>query len=826
MDEDVLKTLQNIEKLLKSSAMFSGKSSIASAAQKAKDALKSRFQRDEDRTYKAVSSAMKGLDSEVSALQKSMGSLNKEVYRSSTGFSALTSQMAKFMASIQPQAAATTVTNNLPGNKQQNTNGLAAVNTSAKSAAGRMLVLAKNSAIFGLAMEGLGAAAKKITEDMFGLARVGLGTTDSLLTLYKGALLSGVSLEDYTKIIKENITFASRAGDLAKFDEITSAANAQLRALGVFGGEAKDLQATLANSMTMMGVSQGDLTSQIKGQIDVFAELRKSTNMTAHEFGQLVSEMTGNTDVQKELLGMAPDQRNARMQELIALRTTGERLGLAANESKKLADAMIAARNETVKGRFESAGRIRQLGAFLGMGAEADRAAQLQMKGRRRSREENEELRVLSGRLSSAAQQRYETGGIGSQAVLDAQLEKLGGTAIGKLMEANNPAELATQSGAVANEDFGKSVGLFGQFVGQLMTYGKGITASPLGALAAGAGVGILAAFRGAIFGPILGAIQSGSGAVQAATKPLSSLGGMFSSLGGFAKGLAKSFGILALVTVPLEGIFEAFTGKIRDVLDPQGGLVGTIGGVLVAMLGAIPNTIIGALEFIFGENLLRPVQNMVDIISVTTVNAFKWMFSGIFSGLEKLLSWLPDDSGLKKMITSASQSLSDSVASSDKVIAKLQSDSGTTLDSLAESNKKQSDATVKDAKAATTKVQQAQQKFNNVQYGTAMDPTSIINEARAIAANPQVQVPNQIKPPETLNTERPETKSEQPQATESDTVVLLRSILAVLTRSATAEELQAELAALQLQQSKPRPDFASAEERANKLLRNMRGQG
>lgn len=877
MDEDILKTLENIEKILKGSGIFGGRS-LSNSASKAKEALKARFQKSDEKTFKGVAESMKDLDSTVTSLDKSFKGLDSEVGKTTSGFSALNGQMAKFMTSMQPIQMGSALT----GVPNQNVRGAGVAPVAPlppqtqslmRQTAANLLNLGSTTALLGVSFSKLGEAAKKMTVDFFSIASVGMGSAAALTTLYKNALLSGISLQKYTEILKENNALAARSGSLERFDDLTSAANKQLAVLGVFGVEAKALQASVGNSLTMMGVSQSALTGEISKQIGVFEQLRHSTNMTANEFSNLVKSVSESESTQRELVGLGPEQRNARIQELMQITTTGQRMGLAAEASKKLADAMIAQRGETVKSRFESAGRVRQLAGFAGMGAEGERAAQLIMKGRNISTAEGEELRRIAGSLDAATQSIYQTSGFGDQNVIDILGEALKGSAFGQTMEANRPAQLAQKSAEVFNKDFGQHVGAFGQIVGKMMTLGSGLIESPLNSILSAIGGAVLFAFRGPILGGLTKVLTLGASSATAAVQPMaaasrlfsgamSAMSGAISKAGPFLTSLPKmfsgAFGSMANIgskvgpfLTSFAGTFtgfggalmkmipafskvvawgsaltELFTGTVSNALNPEGGIMARIGGMVSAFFSAIPNLIIDTLGFVFGESFGTRLQNGFDTFVAFMNFAIKDFLASMLSGPVSLLeAILPKDSGLVKMFQSARNGLIDSATENVAVVEKLNEDRSLTLDKIGAANEKKSAETVVQATAAAEKVQKANDKFNNVQYGAAVSQSQAIQDARAFAASPQIQVPSPVAPPATVNTATDGAAQAVPgQAPTSDMVAVLQAILQMMTRSTAAEELQVEMTRLMLEQNRPRAGFTSSEEISARLLRNKQG--
>jgi hypothetical protein len=758
------------------------------------------------------------------------------------------------------------------------------------------------------ALGGLGVAAsnvkdilKKLTGDFFSLASVGMGTIGNLTELSKNAMLSGMSLKEYQAVIKDNIAIAARAGSLDNFNKIISAADSQLASMGVFGMESRQMQASLAESSTMMGVKQGKLTDVIAAQISVFDDLRKSTNMTAEEFAGLVKDLSNNEQVQRELLGLAPQQRIARQQELLNVAAIGSKMGLAADASKQLADALLAQRGETVKGRIETMGRVRQLGQLTGMGAEGERAGQLLMKGRNRTDADEKELADLADKLNKAGESAYQTGSLGVQNALDFFNETLGGTKFGQVMKAVRPAGLAQDSGKVNQEAFGKHVGDFGKFTGELLKYVRGWNEG-FGPMIAGLIGGVsLALFRG----PIIKALQAGAGKLGIGTAGATAAGGegvgmlakafqsfksadllapikaipsIISSAGegvmtsirgaraavalvsemegpamvavrglqglgpGLLKGATAVRGGLAaaagaLANFPLVGglisaAFEMFTGDIAAALNPDAGIFDRIGGIVTSFFSALPQFIIDVLGTVLGPGLTGNLQNGFDQFVAAVSGAIRSLFSGIFGAVSKILGFiLPDDSPLVKSLAKWSQGAQDSADQNFKVMDDLANDHGKTLSSISADNKAKAELATKAAAGtteATQKATVAQSAFNNVQSGLAVSQASMMSDAAAIIATPQVQVPTTVKPA-TVNTPDEQTT---PSATKlaqaaqvqgnSDLLTALNSILTVMRDTLASEQRQVELAEMLLRSNRPQASFPSAEATANLLLKGQ----
>lgn len=583
-DDDALRTLQNIEKILKTASMLSGNKQPLS--NKFQNSQKDRADREVRKGFKAIASAGKELNTSFMGLTKTLTGLNTEVDSTAKNFGALNSQLAKFINSLSPIAApdapvsgaelpgtltevATSIdkwgsetvkaindlSNQLKGSqiitKQQDAKGQSwfakifnrspQVNRSAPkptqpSAPTNVNVplqavvsrFTKNLGLAGSATGGYTYALEKlidvtaqVTADFFQLSRIGMGSMSNLKDVYLYALEAGMSFKEYNALIKDSITVASKAGTLEKFNAIISAQDNTLASMGIFGIEARQLQANLAQASAAAGVNVNDLTRATASQVKMFDKLRKATNMTAEEFASMVSSVSNNTDAQKELVGLAPRERTARLNELVELQTIGTQFGMTTEASKQLGDALIRQRQATVKDRFEQAGALMQAAAFSGNAGAGQRLYELSLKGRRRSSDEDKEFVELARTVEGSLQSMYERGSLGTQNVVDQFEEGFGKGGIAELIDKSRGLTLAKDAGATNQEAFGKHVGEFGQAVGKLLAFADGFKNSILAPLTAAVGAALLTTFKG----PIVNALRGGGGALM--DTGASVLGGM-----------------------------------------------------------------------------------------------------------------------------------------------------------------------------------------------------------------------------------------------------------------------------------------------------------
>lgn len=608
LDLEALKTLQSIEKLLKSSSMLSSNKETFSS--RTRMSQKDRADKEARRAFKAVAAGAKEANTSILGLSKGLVKLTDEVGTTTKGFSALNSQMSKFLTSLRPIEQPTDQTptrspsssifddaNLLRAIERQGAGTVAAIdrltaimqstprqgatpqvqptapiratrprrqrpNTVTPTAPSPANTKTPMTAVLGRMMNNFSAlstsgsavafvfgkivdVAQRVAEDFFQLSRIGMGSMGNLTDLYKYSIMAGMSMKEYTNMLNESMLVASRAGNLENYNRIISAQDKTLASMGIFGSEARAFQASLAQSSAAMGISVNDLTSATKSQVDVFDKLRKSSNMTADQFAKMVDTVSNNEQAQKELLGLAPRERMARMNELIQLQTVGSKLGMTAEASQKLGEALINQRRASVKERFDQGAALLQMGAFTGNGAAGQRAFELNMKGRRRSADEDKELMGLVQQMDRSSQQMYENGSLGSQNVLDQLGENLEKGSLGELVKQSRGASLAQDAGKVGQEAFGKHVGEFGQWVGQLTAWTRGLQESIAGPLVAGVGAAVGFAFKGPLTKMFTGVLSRFGGAAAGGAT-------------GTASSAASAGGMLARLAEPLTAVKNA----------------------------------------------------------------------------------------------------------------------------------------------------------------------------------------------------------------------------------------------------------------------------
>lgn len=316
----------------------------------------------------------------------------------------------------------------------------------------------------------------RVLTDYMSLTERGVG--GSLGTLYSNAMKAGMSLQEYVATLEENRAAVARAGSFDEFNRRIETTSKQLGELGVFGADARRLSANLQTSATVLGVPQKQLAASTSAQVKVFEDLRKSTMMTSEGFKQLINDFSANQNVQEALLGMAPEEREARRRQLLDTYKLGHTLGLTEEASSRLAQALMDQRRATARERFEAAGRARQLGAMTGMSTmETEELARLSQK-KNLTTEEAERLNVLAGEAKARLETLKNSGSMAAEFAAE-QLEALLPSQQRQMMEAAGVAKLQTDAGAVNNKNFGEATSGFAKAVGEFATSVTGFTKSP-----------------------------------------------------------------------------------------------------------------------------------------------------------------------------------------------------------------------------------------------------------------------------------------------------------------------------------------------------------
>lgn len=506
-----------------------------------------------------------------------------------------------------------------------------------------------------------------VTRDIFALQARGISASDSLFGLYGSAIKAGMSLEEYTAMLQDNSAAVVRARSFDEFSKDLESASKQLNKLGVFGPAATRLAASMRTNTVVLGISQDKQAGAVNSQVKMFEQLRKSTMMTADAFQELASDVANNQNVQEELLGLAPQERAARMEQIMQGATIGHRLGATAQASKQLTDALLEQRKATVQQRFQAAGYIRQAGAMIGMGAaETDELAKLRMK-KRRTPEEEARFVELSGRLEQGLQAMQNTGNLQAEFLAEKMGELIGSTPQGAVQQAAGAIELQKQAGAVANAGIGKETSGFLQGIGQALTTLSGFMKNPLAdamvtftSMLAQTGIqvvlmgrqiallGVIARNTALHGGGAAGlpdiAAKGGKGAAGKGKGVIGAIGAAGKGIGNYISGVRGTASVIGTPLTIMGEMVSAFQGGWKMLSSVASGIKGIFmkGGPLAMAFGFMEELFTGestkflALGDGFGSRLIGAV-----------IAGFNSFFTGITRLLDDGLNWVMEGLGL-----------------------------------------------------------------------------------------------------------------------------------------------------------------------------------
>jgi hypothetical protein len=502
------------------------------------------------------------------------------------------------------------------------------------------------------AMNSLAKVVDAVAKQFFYLAEMGMGSMGNLYDLNVAAVKSGMAMRDYNDMLVKNMTFASRAGTIDNFDAITSANNKYLASLGIFGESSKRLQVGIAETATQMGIAQSEIPDTSRRLIGVFERLNKTVSMTSDEFMNSILAVKENSAYIEEAAGLNQQQRSARLVELTQAYNFGRTLGLTAEESNKLGKAMMEQRKMSVQDRFKESANVMQMAAITGNQDLIPEIQRLFLK-RKRTEAEEAQLTNILGKIEMSGQQTMEsTNNLGYEnAYMNKKAELSSATQT--RMEARVRGELAGQSKELGQEAFGKHVGEFGQFVGQLSAILVGVN-------------------KNEVLLPALGALSAGLTFIfgRAITKSLFTLardvrsGGISKAFGNIGGNLKTLMGNLALsaknaimkpfefikkaiptmsssssgATGILSKLFNFFPDKLNSLVKGIGNLFSKI-PALPAMLKNLPSTIGSFFSNLFSKipsvpSALKDIPSKLGSFFGNLSKMMPAKISGMFSGV------------------------------------------------------------------------------------------------------------------------------------------------------------------------------------------------
>jgi len=418
----------------------------------------------------------------------------------------------------------------------------------------------------------LGVALKQAFTDYRMVASAGLAGRFGEISM--AGLRLGVSVEKLTAIYRENARGLAM-GMGGSFLKTLSDGQNGLMLLGLKAEEA----AAGANGFYKNAIASGlnprqtdKLNASIKFQTDAFADLRSITGATIEEFNSMNEAMATNVENLTMSLRYAPQEREARFQELVSLRNEFTQRGLSAKAADAMVQAMQGFSKNKLKDRYEAAARIQQAAGLMGMGGEGATAANL-MRKRKRTGAEDAQLAGITSNIKGAMEQ-FGNMGPAAENLTDVLDEGMGAAAKGLLdagvgLKAAADAQMGVTKAQVAKEKDTNTVSAGEARVMMTIDQAANMLNSSLGKILI-AVVGIAASM---IRGNAKGALDVLENLIPSKIlRPLKAIGGFLKSW----------FVPLTIIVGAGKGIYDTFT-KFSDFMNPDG-WISNIGVTLLNM--------------------------------------------------------------------------------------------------------------------------------------------------------------------------------------------------------------------------------------------------
>lgn len=449
------------------------------------------------------------------------------------------------------------------------------------------------------------------------------------------ALKAGMSVQEYTAALENSEMALTRSGSISEFNKELDRTKDQVAKFGVFGPAAVKFAAEMRNSATAMGIPQAQISGLVDSQVDLFSQLRKTSLITADAFKALTQDLIASQSVQETLLGLAPQERAARLKSMQEVSVLGLRMGLTAAQSMKLASAMLEQRRFMTEDRFKGAGMVRLGGAVTGMGAgETEELARLAQKKNIKG-EDAARYQELAARYKQGLERLKNSENVADNVIAE-QIENQLPSYLQNITEVAGTAQLAKDSGpAGVNADFAKSTNKFEQAVAQFSLFAGGLSKSSL--------VSSLLEIAPALASLLL---------VMKANKTLGALAsGMRGGDGGFGGvDLPDGKNTKGTKAPGKKGFFGRIAGGLGRGVSAIGSMVG-LGGIASTMQDA--NTLAGVQSAqidadnarAMGKAATEPPKGMVGRIAAKAGGALKFVakrfapVAMIWGGIEEAIS-------------------------------------------------------------------------------------------------------------------------------------------------------------------------------------------
>lgn len=287
--------------------------------------------------------------------------------------------------------------------------------------------------------------------------------------------------------------------------------------------------------------------------------IRLTTGESYEDFQKNIGSIAQDEDVRAQLKAATSEQeRRAILEGISAQYAQNRAMGMTSEEATKAAKALSKLAGEKPLERFKKAAKLRAFGAAMGMGGEANRLADLEIKGKRRTAQENQEYQQIAGQMSERLTQTgtgsYEGEIFATQLADKLQLEQM----LGPSSPFNNTLGAATKPLEEASKTLDRFPDALNKTMSEIHTMWSAVANNDILTTAGGVGLGIAGTkYGGSILSSLFGggaAASKGAGALAQGASGASKFGS-----------LAKGAGVAGAALDVGMGINDLANGKAQE---------------------------------------------------------------------------------------------------------------------------------------------------------------------------------------------------------------------------------------------------------------------
>ena len=270
--------------------------------------------------------------------------------------------------------------------------------------------------------------------------------------------------------------------------------------------------------------------------------IRLTTGESYEDFQKNIGSIAQDEDVRAQLKAATSEQeRRAILEGISAQYAQNRAMGMTSEEAKNAAKALSKLAGEKPLERFKKAAKLRAFGAAMGMGGEANRLADLEIKGKRRTAQENQEYQQIAGQMSERLTQTgtgsYEGEIFATQLADKLQLEGM----LGPSSPFNNTLGAAVKPLEEASKTLDRFPDALNKTMSEIHSMWSSIANNDILTIGGGAALGVAGTKYG---GSILSNLFGGGSKAAELAGGASKAGGLMSKLGSVAKGAGAALDV------------------------------------------------------------------------------------------------------------------------------------------------------------------------------------------------------------------------------------------------------------------------------------------